>query len=82
MQAVVLSYNYAEGFKGKRASLPENVKWISKNPAPIEFVLNAIRLSNDSLVVRAGYSNPEKTSFSTLRSRVSIGQNDFKFESI
>ena len=43
MQAVVLSYNYAEGFKGKRTSLPEKVKWISKNPAPIEFVLNAIR---------------------------------------
>jgi len=78
MKAVVLSYNYAEGFKGKRTSLPENVKWISKSPAPIEFVLNAIRLSNDSLIVRAGYSSADKTSFSTLRSSIN-GQNDFKF---
>ena len=79
MQAVVLSYNYAEGFKGKRTSLPENVKWISKNPAPIEFALNAIRLSKDSLIVRAANSNPDKTSFSTLRSWINIGENDFKF---
>ncbi len=56
-QAVVLSYNYAEGFAGKRVSLPENVQWISKNPAPIEFGLNAIRISDDSLRFRAGYSN-------------------------
>jgi len=76
-QAVVLSYNYAEGFKGERRSLPENVKWISKNPAPIEFVSSAIRVSNDTLIVRAGYSNPNKTSFSTFASQVIPGQNEF-----
>ena len=76
-QAVVLSYNYAEGFKGERRSLPENVKWISKNPAPTEFVLRAIRVSNDTLIVRAGHSNPDKTSFYTFSSRVSPGQNAF-----
>jgi hypothetical protein len=76
-QAVVLSYNFAEGFKGKRRSLPENVKWVSKNPMPIEFILNAIRISNDTLIVRAGYSNPDKTTFSTFSSQVSPGQNEF-----
>jgi hypothetical protein len=78
-QAVVLSYNYANGFAGKRMSLPENVQWISKNPAPIEFGLNAIRLSEDSIVVRAGYSNPDKTSFSNFRSQRKEGQSFFKF---
>ena len=78
-QAVVLSYNYAEGFAGKRVPLPENVQWISKIPAPIEFGLNAIRFSNDSLRFRAGYSNADKTSFSTLRSEAQDGQDFFKF---
>lgn len=78
-QAVVLAYNYAEGFKGKRMSLPENVKWISKNPAPVEFVLNAIRISNDSLIVRVGRSDPDKTSFSTIVSRNNMGQREFRF---
>lgn len=32
-QAIVLSYNYAEGFKGARRPLQENVKWISKSCA-------------------------------------------------
>ena len=78
-QAVILSYNYAEGFAGKRVSLPENIQWVSKNPAPIEFGLNAIRLSNDSLRFRAGYSNTDKTSFSTFRSEIKDGQVFFKF---
>ena len=78
-QAVVLSYNYADGFAGKRASLPENVQWVSKNPAPIEFGLNAIRISDDSLRYRAGYSNANKTSFSTFRSKIKDGQDFFKF---
>jgi Aerotolerance regulator N-terminal len=78
-QAVVLSYNYADGFAGKRVSLPENVQWLSKNPAQIEFGLNAIRLSEDSIIVRAGSSNPDKTSFTTFRSKVNDGQVFFKF---
>jgi len=78
-QAVVLSYNYADGFAGKRLSLPENVQWVSKNPAPIEFGVNAIRFSDDSLRYRAGHSNANKTSFSTFRSKIKDGQDFFKF---
>jgi len=78
-QAVVLSYSYADGFAGKRISLPENVQWVSINPTPAEFGLNAIRLSEDSLIIRAGYSNPDKTSFSTFRSKVKDGQRFSKF---
>ena len=78
-QVVVLSYNYAEGFSGKRVTLPENVQWVSKNPVPIEFGLNAIRFSNDSLRFRAGYSNADKTSFSTFGSMIKNGQVFLKF---
>ena len=62
-QAVILSYNYAEGFNGRRVSLPENIQWIAKNPAPSEYVLSAYRLSNDSVALRVGNSNPNKTTF-------------------
>ena len=78
-QAVVISYSYAEGFAGKRVPLPENLQWVSKNPAPIEFGLNGIRLSEDSVIVRAGSSNPDKTSFSSFHSKVNNGQVFFKF---
>src|SRR6478736_2668354 len=38
-QVVILSYNYANGFKGKRIELPANVHWISKQSEPLEFTL-------------------------------------------
>src|SRR6478735_1525798 len=53
-QIVVLAYNYVNGFKGKRAGIPENIKWISKSPGPAEFTLNAVRLSPDSVLLRKG----------------------------
>jgi len=77
-KAVVLSYSYADGFAGKRISRPENVQWVSGNPTPAEFGLNAIHLSEDSIIVRAGYSNPDETSFSIFRSKINDGQGFFK----
>jgi hypothetical protein len=62
-QAVILTYNYAEGFKGKRVALPSNIQWISKNPEPSEYVLAALRLSDDSVTLQIGKSNPNKTTF-------------------
>jgi hypothetical protein len=62
-QIVVLSYNYANRFKGKRTTLPDNIQWISKSPEPAEFTLNAIRLSSDSILVRKGNTSAESTRF-------------------
>ncbi len=64
-QIVVLSYNYANGFKGKRTEIPENVHWISKNPEPTEFILSAVRLSADSILVRKGKTEVRGTRFAS-----------------
>lgn len=60
---VVLSYNYADGFKGKRVSLPDGVRWLSADPDSIEFVLETIEKSGDSLIIRRGNSRADKTYF-------------------
>lgn len=62
-QAIVLSYSYLEGFRGKRASLPGHVRWLSRNPDPIEYTLNAFGSTGDPVAVRIGNSNADKTSF-------------------
>jgi hypothetical protein len=80
-QAIVVACNYAEGFSGRRPSLPDNVQWLSKSVDPDKFVLNAIRMPKDSLVVRMGTSSPEKTSFSTRGQQGMTGQDFFKYGS-
>ena len=62
-QVVVFSNSYFEGFRGKRPSLPENIRWISTTPTPNNFVLSTIRISNDSIESRQGYSDEHKTAF-------------------
>jgi hypothetical protein len=68
-QAVVLSYNYANGFKGKRTELPANVHWISKQPTPFEFTLTSTRLSSDSVLLRKGNTSGEGTRFASYEVR-------------
>lgn len=68
-QIVVLSYNYANRFKGKRTSLPDNIQWISKNPEPAEFTLNATLLSSDSVLVRKGKTGFGGTKFGSYEVR-------------
>ena len=69
-QIVVIAHNYTEGFRGRRIAIPERLKWISKNPAPEEFTLSAVRLSPDSLTIRTGHTAGEATTFDykTVRS--------------
>jgi hypothetical protein len=62
---VVLSYNYLKRFNGKRPTLPDNVRWISKDSAPIDFTLYARKTSQDSVLLRTGTSNSEAMRFST-----------------
>jgi hypothetical protein len=68
-QVVVLSYNYLDGFKGKRTELPANVHWISKQPTPFEFTLTSTRLSSDSVLLRKGNTSGEGTRFASYEVR-------------
>ena len=62
-QIVVLSYSYAEGFRGKRTNLPKHVTWLSKEPDSAEYVLKSFISSKDSFDIRFGKSTPDITSF-------------------
>jgi len=73
-QAVVLSYNYISGFKGKRTTLPANIRWVTATPEPSEFPLQAIRLAGDSISIRKGISTPSETSFETTKAMASPGE--------
>lgn len=62
---VVLSFNYLKNFAGKRPPLPDNIRWISKIPGPVNFTLYAKQTFNDSILIRSGKSNSEATRFSS-----------------
>jgi len=79
-EVVVLSYNYLEGFKGKRPLLPDYIRWISKAPDSTTFSLNAIRISKDSIEVRRGNSNPDKTVFLNSQAKATDDQNIYNSE--
>ncbi|MEO7991690.1 MAG: BatA domain-containing protein [Chryseolinea sp.] len=68
-QIVVLSYNYANRFKGKRTTLSDNIQWISKSPKPAEFTLTAIQLSSDSVLLRKGKTDFGGTRFARYEVR-------------
>jgi hypothetical protein len=76
-QAVVLSYSYVKGFKGRRIPLPENIQWISKSSEAIEFTLSTIQISEDSVAVKVGETNANQTRFREIRSTMSAQQNTF-----
>jgi len=71
-QAIVLSNNYIEGFKGKRTTLPDHIQWLSKDPDSREYVANLFEQSEDSIAIRFGRSSRRKTSFYTRK----IGSQD------
>jgi hypothetical protein len=66
-QAVIVTYNYLSGFKGKRQTLPGNIRWITAPPEPTEFPLQAIKLQGDSISVRKGISTERETHFETVK---------------
>ena len=68
-QAIVLSNNYIEGFKGERTNLPGHIQWLSKDPDSNEYVANAFQQSKDSMAIRFGRSGKRKTSFYTRKIR-------------
>lgn len=78
-QVVILSYSYAERFKGKRIPLPANFQWISRIPIPVEFPLKSFRQSEDSVSLQLGHSDPEKTDFATRHIISNPRQRYFKY---
>jgi hypothetical protein len=62
--AIVISQNRMDGFRGKRPSLPSNIRWLSVQSEPSDFVLKAVAVS-DSVSVRTGHTQVDKTYFTT-----------------
>lgn len=62
---VVISYNYQRKFKGPRIAMPAHIKWISHDVNEKEYVAGKIRMGNDSVWVRKGYTSSSLTYFET-----------------
>lgn len=62
---VVLSSNRLENFRGKRVSLPSNIKWIAFPSDKIDFPVETVKINNDSLYLRQGHSSTDQTFFTT-----------------
>lgn len=70
---VVLSYNYVEGFKGRRQSIPDNIRWITYEPAPASFAAKAVAMGNDSVWLRTAQTSAEATMLKTTLERATNG---------
>jgi hypothetical protein len=64
---IIVSYTYARHFKGERASLPSNAKWISIRPQPATYTASAVTIPGDSIWVREAQSSAEHTLLQTKR---------------
>lgn len=62
---IVLSYNYVEGFKGKRQSTPDNLRWITYEPAPATYVAKTVAVGNDSVWVRTAQTSAAASMLNT-----------------
>jgi len=62
-QAVVLSHDFMDGFKGKRIMLPAHIRWLTKRADSLEYILSASRLRADSVILRRGKTNAYRTIF-------------------
>ena len=69
-EIVVVCYNRANGFKLNRPSLPSNIRWIPVNPTEVKFVVQAKRLTNDSVAVRTAHSDAKGTNLTTKKSLI------------
>lgn len=62
---VVISYNYQRKFRGTRPALPDHIRWVSHDVDDKEFEVQTIRIDNDSLWTRTGYTSATVTYFET-----------------
>jgi len=70
-QAIVLSKNNINRFKGLRSTLASNVRWISHPLTETNYPLIAVRLSDDSTLLVTGHSSLYKTYFTTKKTSAS-----------
>jgi hypothetical protein len=68
---IVITYNYAIRFKGKRIPASKNIHWILREPMSQEFLAEPAITSNDSVTVRIGSSTSRQTKFETKHIRKS-----------
>jgi len=76
-ESVVISHSFSKGFRGKRPRMPDNLTWITKDPATKEFLFKAVKYSTDSVSVRLGNSSAKETSFSNLTQNINPQQDYF-----
>ena len=63
-EVVVISKNNLNNFKGQRPQLPANIRWIGMSIAASDFIVKA-NMNGDSIVVRKGHAQTDKTYFTT-----------------
>jgi hypothetical protein len=63
-ETIIISKNKIENFKGKRTSLPANIRWISVPSESMDYSLRAAEY-NDSIAIRTCHASVEKTHFTT-----------------
>lgn len=62
---VIISANRVNAFRGKRKTLPAHVSWISKPLPQREAVINQVKISADSVLVRRGSFTESETEFTS-----------------
>lgn len=62
-EVIVISHSSIKGFRGRQISIPEKIRWITQEPEEQHFILSAVQINSDTLVVRKGNSNETRTYF-------------------
>ncbi len=73
-ETVVISHSLSRGFRGKRHRMPDNLTWITKDPATEKYLLKAVKYSQDSVSLRLGNSSAKESSFSNLTQKINPRQ--------
>ena len=66
---IVISYNHQHKASGPRLALPPHIRWISADVNRKEFTADKIRISDDSVWIRRGYTSSSITHFQTEKIR-------------
>ncbi|CAN5590349.1 hypothetical protein BH10BAC4_BH10BAC4_24750 [soil metagenome] len=60
---IIFAKNKPDKFKGMRTSLPSTFRWISQSAPPLNYILAAIKINSDSVLIRKGLTNESETVF-------------------
>jgi len=62
---IIFAQNSVNKFKGSRPRLPSHVRWISRSLPGVDYDLQSVMTTKDSVVVRRGHTNAEATYFTS-----------------